>query len=98
MSVRYTTLVKRFGEPTCMKDGSVESCQMFAKAVAENRIITVHHRESDWCEPEWAELGLHSVNVLVRLIFPKPLPYPSDTVVLGVKKHFDPAECLKGCL
>jgi hypothetical protein len=95
-AVRFTTLVRTLGAPDFQKDNSRAEYKRYLAAMREGRVVTVHHSECDWCVPEWAEVGHHSFNVLVRLFFPKPIPFPPDTLVLGVQKHFDPAPCLKG--
>src|SRR5271154_1228921 len=83
-SIRYTTLLKTCGP---LIDGRTLTKPQYQKALRENRVITVHHRENNWCDPDWAEVGHHIVNVCDRLVFTKPIPLPDETLVLGVRRH-----------
>ena len=85
MAIRYTTLVQRCGLP---RVASTMRLPSFQKACRENRVLTVHHAEDgDWFTPHWAETACHIFNVVARLVFPKPLPVPDETVVLGIRQH-----------
>jgi hypothetical protein len=84
-TIRYTTLLKVCGKPV-LASKLTES--KIRKAVKENRIVTIHHKEGgNWCEPHWAEVGQHVLGVLDCLVFPKEIPVPYESLVLGVRRH-----------
>jgi hypothetical protein len=82
--IRYTTLVKQCGRPV-VADGM--RLAAYRKAIRENRVITVHNSFESDQHRDWAEVGHHHINVITRLVFPKSLPVPDETLVLAIH-HF----------
>jgi hypothetical protein len=80
--IRYRTLVKHCGHPIHAEESHLPLAT-YRKALRENRVVTVHSSFTSDAHHSFGEVGHHYVNVVTRLVFPKPLPVPFETVVLG---------------
>lgn len=56
-------------------------------AVLNNKIITIHHGESN-SEAFWAEPGKHACNTVGFMLFEKPIP-KSVTYIIGVQQRMN---------
>jgi hypothetical protein len=86
-SIRFSTLVKKYGPVTLAKPMSDEA---WNKAVEEGRFATVYHGENgDWCTPVLALVRHHGFcNTICKIAFAKPLP-PEVKTIVGMKDNDD---------
>lgn len=84
--VRFTQLVKEAGRPhpatLWVADPSKDP--EFKKAIDQNRIVTVHHVNIG-SKKESGEIGFKKGGAASYLIFPKELPQPEGTRIIGLK-------------
>jgi hypothetical protein len=84
--VRFTQLVKAAGNPhpATLWVADPNKDPEFKKAIAENRILTIHHVNVGG-KKESGEIGFQSGGASGYLIFPKALPMVEGTRVIGLK-------------
>jgi hypothetical protein len=84
--VRFTQLVKASGRPHSATLWLADPAKdpEFKKAIAENRILTIHHVNVG-PKKESGEIGFDKSAGASYLIFPKSLPLAKSTRVIGLK-------------
>jgi hypothetical protein len=84
--IRFVQLVKASGQPhpATLWAADPNKDPEFKKAIAENRILTIHHVNVG-NKKESGEIGFKSGGASGYLIFPKPLPMVEGTRVIGLK-------------
>jgi len=80
-TVRMSTILKKYGEPVYWAD-SVEAYKILGKDADRNKVITIHHGDSD--KDAWyGEVGVSCCNIVGFAIFRNP--FPADiSLVIGV--------------
>jgi hypothetical protein len=84
--IRFVQLVKASGQPhpATLWVADPNKDPEFKKAIAENRILTIHHVNVG-NKKESGEIGFQSGGASGYLIFPKPLTMAEGTRVIGLK-------------
>jgi hypothetical protein len=84
--IRFTQLVKASGRPhpATLWVADPNKDPEFKKAIAENRILTIHHVNVG-NKKESGEIGFQPGGAAGYLIFPKPLLMAESTRVIGLK-------------
>jgi hypothetical protein len=84
--IRFTQLVKASGQPhpATLWVADANKDPEFKKAIAENRILTIHHVNVG-NKKESGEIGFQTGGAAGYLIFPKSLPMVEGTRVIGLK-------------
>jgi hypothetical protein len=84
--VRFTQLVKEAGRPhpATLWVADPTKDPEFKKAIDQNRIVTVHHVNVG-SKKESGEVGFKKGGAASYLIFPKELPEPEGTRIIGLK-------------
>lgn len=84
-SVRFSDLVKKSGAPSvAIFWADPRRNNVFSKAVQENRVLTVT-QENVGNKMDYGTIGYHREKNVSYLVFPKPLPDPLNTRVVGIK-------------
>jgi hypothetical protein len=84
--IRFVQLVKASGQPhpATLWAAHPNKDPEFKKAIAENRILTIHHVNVG-NKKEFGEIGFRTGGASGYLIFPKALPMAEGTRVIGLK-------------
>jgi hypothetical protein len=84
-TVRFAQLVEEFGRPEQVTLWTApEENRDFMKAVRENRVVTVIHQNIG-SKADYGLVGFFKKALAAFVVFPKRLPYPAETKIIGIK-------------
>jgi hypothetical protein len=84
-TVRFTQLVQTAGKPVPVTLWTApDEDPVFSKATREKRVLTVVQRNVG-TKADYGLIGFFQEPLASYLVFPKPLPYPPETRVIGIK-------------
>jgi len=84
-TVRFSQVVEVAGKPLPVTLWTApEEDYDFSKAVHEQRVLTVIQRNVD-AKADYGLVGFFKQPLATYLVFPKKIPYPSETKVIGIK-------------
>ena len=84
-TVRFTQLVETAGKPVAVTLWTAPKDDPdFSKAMREERVLTVIQRNVG-AKADYGLVGFFEQPLATYLVFPKRLPYPPETKVVGIK-------------
>src|SRR6185369_8206161 len=85
--VRFSQLVEASGKPETLALWTDPRKNLsFVKAMKENRVLTVIQKPTG-TKKDFGQVGFHPQPFASYLVFPKRLPTPPDSHVIGLKYH-----------